>query len=351
MNDSAKEIIQNKLMALEKSKFRSGFHLKEKDIKIGDIVSIRKAGDVIPEVVEAKVERRTGQEKDFVMITECPMCKTTLIKKMAQMYLAEGKKVLVTTTTHMFIEKDKCDVPGIEYADMIYASHDFPVKDKESSDNLGSVLAYKVGSIIYIIDALEKKMAFKAGVQYVKQLDTHYLGSIQIIEDKANGSPILQQLQDEVPGLQAYNPGTASKMQRAESATLYMGNVVWVKSRFDKFTNTYHLPDSLQKLKKRLLDFPFVKYDDIVDAFTMLLLFVFMDRRFMVYGKSFNYNNIVDIKEMKNLNYSTIFFNKEGDIWKALEIAVLYGVTTKLVVKMRNKISYLNLPFQDISYL
>ena len=233
----------------------------------------------------------------------------------------------------MFIEKDKCDVPGIEYADMIYASHDFPVKDKETSDNLGSVLAYKVGSIIYIMDALEKKMAFKAGVQYVKQLDTHYLGSIQIIEDKANGSPILQQLQDEVPGLQAYNPGTASKMQRAESASLYMGNVVWVKSRFDKFTNTYYLPDSLQKLKKRLLSFPFVQYDDIVDAFTMLLLFVFMDRRFMVYGKSFNYNNIIDLKEMKNLNYSTIFFNKEGDIWKALEIAVLYGVTTKLVIK------------------
>ena len=36
----------------------------EKGLKIGDIVSIRKAGDVIPEVVEAKVERRTGTEKD-----------------------------------------------------------------------------------------------------------------------------------------------------------------------------------------------------------------------------------------------------------------------------------------------
>lgn len=233
----------------------------------------------------------------------------------------------------MFIEKDKCDVPDIEYADTIYASHDFPVKDKETSDNLGSVLAYKVGSNIYIIDCLEKKMAFKAGVNYVKQLDTHYLGSIQIIEDKANGSPILQQLQDEVPGLQAYNPGTGSKMQRSESASLYMGNVIFVKNIYDKFTNTYHLSDGLLNLKKRLLQFPFVKHDDIVDAFTMLLLFVFMDRRYMVYGKSFNYNNIIDIKELKNLNYSTIFFNKEGDIWKALEVAVLYGVSTKLVIK------------------
>lgn len=51
-----------------------------KDLKIGDIVSIRKAGDVIPEVVEAKIERRTGEEKDFVMATECPICGSKLEK-------------------------------------------------------------------------------------------------------------------------------------------------------------------------------------------------------------------------------------------------------------------------------
>jgi DNA ligase (NAD+) len=56
----------------------------EKDLKIGDIVSIRKAGDVIPEVVEVKKERRTGNEKDFVMIKECPMCHCALVKKEGQ---------------------------------------------------------------------------------------------------------------------------------------------------------------------------------------------------------------------------------------------------------------------------
>lgn len=58
--------------------------VNERDLKIGDIVTIRKAGDVIPEVVEAKIERRTGNEKDFVMITECPMCQTPLVKKEGQ---------------------------------------------------------------------------------------------------------------------------------------------------------------------------------------------------------------------------------------------------------------------------
>ena len=55
-------------------------NVKDKDLKIGDIVSIRKAGDVIPEVIERKLERRTGNEKDFVMIDTCPMCNTKLVK-------------------------------------------------------------------------------------------------------------------------------------------------------------------------------------------------------------------------------------------------------------------------------
>ena len=58
--------------------------VNERNLKIGDIVSIRKAGDVIPEVVEAKVERRTGEEKEFVMIKEFPMCQTPLVKKEGQ---------------------------------------------------------------------------------------------------------------------------------------------------------------------------------------------------------------------------------------------------------------------------
>ena len=55
-----------------------------KDLKIGDIVSIRKAGDVIPEVVGPIVERRTGNEKDFEMIKFCPICHSPLMKKDGQ---------------------------------------------------------------------------------------------------------------------------------------------------------------------------------------------------------------------------------------------------------------------------
>lgn len=59
-------------------------YVKEKDLKIGDIVSIRKAGDVIPEVVGPIKERRTGEEKDFEMIKFCPICNSPLMKKDGQ---------------------------------------------------------------------------------------------------------------------------------------------------------------------------------------------------------------------------------------------------------------------------
>ena len=59
-------------------------YVKEKGLMINDTVSIRKAGDVIPEVVEAKTERRTGEEIPFEMITNCPICNTKLIKKEGQ---------------------------------------------------------------------------------------------------------------------------------------------------------------------------------------------------------------------------------------------------------------------------
>lgn len=56
-------------------------YIMEKDIRIGDTVSIRKAGDIIPEVVEVIKERRTGVEIPFKMIDKCPICGSKLVRK------------------------------------------------------------------------------------------------------------------------------------------------------------------------------------------------------------------------------------------------------------------------------
>ncbi|MBC7302893.1 MAG: NAD-dependent DNA ligase LigA [Nocardia sp.] len=52
--------------------------VKRKGVLIGDTVTIRKAGDVIPEVLGPVVDARTGAEREFVMPTHCPECATEL---------------------------------------------------------------------------------------------------------------------------------------------------------------------------------------------------------------------------------------------------------------------------------
>ena len=65
----------------------------ERDIKINDIVVIRKAGDVIPEVVKVVKERRDETAKDFVMIDRCPICNEPI-------YREEDKSVHICINTN-----------------------------------------------------------------------------------------------------------------------------------------------------------------------------------------------------------------------------------------------------------
>ncbi|MED1489694.1 MULTISPECIES: NAD-dependent DNA ligase LigA [Bacillus] len=55
-------------------------YIREKDIKIGDEVVIKKAGDIIPEVVRPIKERRKGEEKEFHMPGHCPECGSELVR-------------------------------------------------------------------------------------------------------------------------------------------------------------------------------------------------------------------------------------------------------------------------------
>ncbi len=55
--------------------------IKEKEIMIGDTVVIQKAGDVIPEIVEVKKQKRTGEETVFEMPTTCPICGAPTVRE------------------------------------------------------------------------------------------------------------------------------------------------------------------------------------------------------------------------------------------------------------------------------
>jgi DNA ligase (NAD+) len=54
--------------------------VRRKDIRIGDHVVLQKAGDVIPEVVRALVDKRTGTEREWDMPAACPVCGTAIVR-------------------------------------------------------------------------------------------------------------------------------------------------------------------------------------------------------------------------------------------------------------------------------
>ena len=64
---------------IKKATLHNYQYIKDKDLKIGDKIIIRKAGDVIPEVVRSIPEKRDGTEKEFIIPEKCPICYHDLI--------------------------------------------------------------------------------------------------------------------------------------------------------------------------------------------------------------------------------------------------------------------------------
>ena len=63
---------------VERATLHNGDEVRRKGVLIGDTVVLRKAGDVIPEILGPVVDLRDGTEREFVMPTHCPSCGTPL---------------------------------------------------------------------------------------------------------------------------------------------------------------------------------------------------------------------------------------------------------------------------------
>ena len=159
-------------------------YVKEKDLKIGDIVSIRKAGDVIPEVVEVKKERRTGKEKDFVMITNCPICDTKLVKKEGQVdYFCPNLKCPARHIEGLihFVSRDAMNIDGLgerimeDFYNFNYIKKPSDIYNlKQHEKELKRLEGYGDKSVNNLLDAIEKskdnsleKLIFGLGIPNV----------------------------------------------------------------------------------------------------------------------------------------------------------------------------------------
>ncbi|HLR63690.1 MAG TPA: NAD-dependent DNA ligase LigA [Lentibacillus sp.] len=90
--------------------------IRERDIRLGDTVVIKKAGDIIPEVIRAVEDKRTGDEKEFFMPDECPACGSELVRLEEEVALrcinpncpAQLKEGLIH-----FVSRDAMNIDGL----------------------------------------------------------------------------------------------------------------------------------------------------------------------------------------------------------------------------------------------
>ena len=158
--------------------------VNEKGLKIGDIVSIRKAGDVIPEVVEAKKERRTGKEQDFKMITNCPMCESTLMKKEGQVdYYCMNPKCPAKQIEGLihFASRDAMNIDGLgerimeDFYNFHFVSNLADIYSlKQHEKDLVRLEGFGDKSVTNLLDAIEnsksnslEKLLFGLGIPHV----------------------------------------------------------------------------------------------------------------------------------------------------------------------------------------
>ena len=154
----------------------------EKGLMVGDYVILRKAGDVIPEVVRPVKERRDGTQVPFEMITNCPECGLPLIKKDAMHFcvnpLCPAKQI--EAIIH-FASKDAMDIEGMgeKVVEQFFNQGFFTniaeiYKLMDHRDDVIALDGWQSKSIDNLIDAIDKsksnsveKLLFGLGIKEV----------------------------------------------------------------------------------------------------------------------------------------------------------------------------------------
>ncbi len=156
--------------------------IRDKDIRIGDTVVVKKAGDIIPEVVMPLVERRIGKEHPFQMPTNCPACHSELVQLEEEVALrcanSECPAQVQESITH-FVSRNAMNIDGlgekvvaqlfndgliVDVADLYFLNHEQLVNlermgEKSATNLLQAIEKSKTNSL--------EKLLFGLGIRHV----------------------------------------------------------------------------------------------------------------------------------------------------------------------------------------
>lgn len=157
-------------------------YIKEKDIMIGDTVLVRKAGEIIPEVVRVIKEKRSGNEREFIMPENCPVCGFEIVKEAdAVAYRCENINCYGRAGRGIvhYASRDAMDIEGLgpamvdklmneglaeNFADLYHITAD----DISGLDNMGELSAK---NLINAIESSKKRgldnLIYALGIRHV----------------------------------------------------------------------------------------------------------------------------------------------------------------------------------------
>ncbi|EIC1750652.1 NAD-dependent DNA ligase LigA [Listeria monocytogenes] len=168
--------------------------ITEKDIRIGDTVLIKKAGDIIPEVIKSITEERSGNEEPFHMPKKCPTCDSELVRLEEEVALrcinpkcpAQIKEGLIH-----FVSRNAMNIDGLGEKVIIQLFSQHLIKDvadlfflsKEKLLELERMGEKSVTNLLASIEASKQnsleKLLFGLGIRHVgakaaKSLAVHF---------------------------------------------------------------------------------------------------------------------------------------------------------------------------------
>lgn len=158
--------------------------IREKDIRIGDCVIVRKAGDIIPEVVGIDPAARTGGEREFEFPAECPVCGAEVRREEGEAAYrctgAECPAQLIRRITH-FVTRNAMDIEGagpkvIEQlirSGMVQSACDLYYLDREELEGLDRFGKQSAENLLKSIEKSKgnglDRLIFAFGIRHIGQ--------------------------------------------------------------------------------------------------------------------------------------------------------------------------------------
>jgi DNA ligase (NAD+) len=211
--------------------------IERKDIRIGDYVVVRKAGEIIPQVVKVIKEKRTGNEKRFDVPEKCPACENNVIKE--EVYLkcynplctAQAKRRII-----YFASRNAMDIEGLGPALVEQ------LVDKKVIKDYADIYSLKFDDLVPL-----ERMGEKSAQNLIDAIEKSKIRDLHLLICALG----IQNIGSHAAEVLSRHFGTLGNLMKASAGELEeifeIGNIM-AKSIVDFFSNS-HTQDVINKLK------------------------------------------------------------------------------------------------------